>query len=118
MNSERSPVPDAAPAEKRLPRRQEGDRFSKVGRHQHIISQLTAAPTLRASELAAALGGSGEPIRRDLMELQEHGLINRTYGGASPPFPLGPSLTRRRAHTYAARAAVASVCTRRVPPDQ
>ncbi len=118
MNSERFPVPDAAPAEKRLPRRQEGDRFSKVGRHQHIISQLTAAPTLRASELAAALGVSGETIRRDLMELQEHGLINRTYGGASRPFALEPSLTDRRAIMIAEREAIASVVADLVLPNE
>jgi len=44
------------------PRRLEGDRLSKLARHKHIISQLTAAPTLRASELAAVLGVSGETI--------------------------------------------------------
>lgn len=118
MNSERLPVPNAAPAEKRPPRRQEGDRFSKLGRHQHIISQLTAAPTLRASELAAALGVSGETIRRDLMELQEHGLINRTYGGASRPFALEPSLTDRRAIMIAEREAIASVVASLVLPNE
>ena len=53
------------------PRKPEGDRLSKLARHQHIISHFAAAPTLRASELAAVLGVSGETIRRDLMELQE-----------------------------------------------
>jgi DeoR/GlpR family transcriptional regulator of sugar metabolism len=94
MTSERLQVTDAPTTDTR-PRKPEGDRLSKLARHRHIISQLTAAPTLRASELAAVLGVSGETIRRDLMELQEQKLINRTYGGASRPFALEPTLTER-----------------------
>src|SRR5712664_959015 len=118
MNSERPPVPNAAPAEQRPPRRQEGDRFSKLGRHQHIISQLTAAPTLRASELAAALGVSGETIRRDLMDLQEQKLINRTYGGASRPFALEPALTDRKAIMTAERKAIAAAIVDLILPNE
>src|SRR5258705_4745896 len=92
MMSERFSSTGATLADRR-PRRLEGDRLSKLARHKHIISQLTAAPTLRASELAAVLGVSGETIRRDLMELQDQRLINRTYGGASPPDTLQPSPT-------------------------
>src|SRR5258706_15138066 len=91
MTSERSQPTDTATTDKR-PRKLEGDRFSKLARHKHIISQLTAAPTLRASELAAALGVSGETIRRDLMELQEQKLINPTYGGAPAPLVLATPL--------------------------
>src|SRR3977135_1614460 len=118
MNSERLPATDVTAPQKRPSRRPEGDRFSKLARHKHIISQLTAAPTLRASELAAALGVSGETIRRDLMELQEHGLINRTYGGASRPFALEPSLTDRRAIMIAEREAIASVVASLVVPHE
>ena len=100
--SERLQATDASATDKR-PRKLEGDRLSKLARHQHIISQLAAAPTLRASELAAVLGVSGETIRRDLMELQEQKLINRTYGGASRPFALEPTLTDRKAIMIAER---------------
>jgi DeoR/GlpR family transcriptional regulator of sugar metabolism len=118
MNSERLPATDATAPQKRPSKRPEGDRFSKLGRHKHIISQLTAAPTLRASELAAALGVSGETIRRDLMELQEHGLINRTYGGASRPFALEPSLPDRKATMIAERKAIASVIADLILPNE
>src|ERR1700712_1485508 len=94
---------------KGLSRRQDGDRFSKTARHKHIISQLAAAPTLRASEIAAVLGVSGETIRRDLMELQHQKLINRTYGGASRPFALEPSLVDRKRLMIAEREAIAAV---------
>jgi DeoR/GlpR family transcriptional regulator of sugar metabolism len=118
MNNERLPAADATAPPKRPSRRLERDRFSKTGRHKHIISQLTAAPTLRASELAAALGVSGETIRRDLMELQEHGLINRTYGGASRPFALEPSLTDRKAIMITERKAIACVITDLILPNE
>lgn len=118
MNSERLPATDTTAPPKRPSRRPEGDRFSKPGRHKHIISQLTAAPTLRASELAAALGVSGETIRRDLMELQQHGLINRTYGGASRPFALEPSLTDRKATMIAERQAIAAVVANLILPKE
>lgn len=102
----------------RKSRRAEGDRLSKTARHQHIISQLTAAPTLRASELAAALGVSTETIRRDLMELQELKLINRTYGGASRPFALEPSLVDRKRLLIAEREAIAAAIADLIQPNE
>ena len=73
-----APAPSNAPEEKaqdiaRISQGQERDRLSKTLRHQRILAQLEAAPTLRASELALALSVSGETIRRDLMELQKQG---------------------------------------------
>jgi DeoR/GlpR family transcriptional regulator of sugar metabolism len=118
MNSERLPTPGSAATAKRPSRRQDGDRFSKLARQKHIISRLTAAPTLRASELAAALGVSGETIRRDLMEMQEQKLINRTYGGASRPFALEPSLTDRKAIMIAEREAIASSIADLILPNE
>ena len=103
---------------KGLSRRQDGDRFSKTARHKHIISQLTAEPTLRASELASALGVSGETIRRDLMELQHQKLINRTYGGASRPFALEHSLVDRKRQMIAEREAIAAAVADIVQPNE
>ncbi len=116
MTSERLQTADASATDKR-PRRLEGDRLSKLERHQHIISQLKAAPTLRASELAAVLGVSGETIRRDLMELSEQKLINRTYGGASRPFALEPTLVDRKAFMIAEREAMADAIAQLILPN-
>jgi len=117
MTSERLQATDASATDKR-PRKSEGDRLSKLARHKHIIAQLTAAPTLRASELAAVLGVSGETIRRDLMELQEQKLINRTYGGASRPFALEPALTDRKAIMTAERKAIAAAIVDLILPNE
>lgn len=39
--------------------------------------------SIRISRLAMRLGVAGETIRRDLIELGDAGLLNRTYGGAT-----------------------------------
>ncbi len=106
------------PATAKRRRRLEGDRLSKFARQQHIISQLTAAPTLRASELASALGVSGETIRRDLMELQDQKLINRTHGGASRPFALEAALTDRKAIMIGEREAIAIAVADLILPNE
>jgi DeoR/GlpR family transcriptional regulator of sugar metabolism len=55
-------------------------RLSKRDRQQRILAELRVSATLRISELATELGVSYETIRRDLEEMGESGLINRTYG--------------------------------------
>lgn len=86
-------------------------RLSKAERHERIVTELEAAPALRASELAAALGVSNETIRRDLMELDDRGLINRTYGGASRPFAFEPPVRERHGLMTAERERIAAaVC--------
>ena len=94
------------------------DRVSKVARHRHIVAQLTAAPMLRASELANVLGVSGETIRRDLLELHERKLINRTYGGAARPFALEPTVRDRTTVMVVERKAIASAVVALIRPEE
>jgi DeoR/GlpR family transcriptional regulator of sugar metabolism len=96
----------------------ERDRPSKALRHQRILAQLEAAPTLRASELSAALSVSGETIRRDLMELQKQGRIDRTYGGATRPLALETARSDRRQAMIAEREAIAAVVSAMVLPGE
>jgi DeoR/GlpR family transcriptional regulator of sugar metabolism len=58
-------------------------RLSKSERHELILSEIRTSAAIRISKLAKRLGVAGETIRRDLVELGEAGLINRTYGGAT-----------------------------------
>jgi DeoR/GlpR family transcriptional regulator of sugar metabolism len=97
---------------------QERDKLSKSLRHQRILAQLEAAPTLRASELAVALGVSGETIRRDLMELHKQGYINRTYGGASRPFALEAARSDRRQAMIVEREAIAAAISAIILPKE
>ena len=103
---------------RRIARGKEGDRLSKTLRHQRILARLEATPTLRASDLTVALSVSGETIRRDLMELQKLGRINRTYGGASRPFALEAARSDRRQAMIVEREAIASAISAMILPKE
>ncbi|HVM84953.1 MAG TPA: DeoR/GlpR family DNA-binding transcription regulator [Candidatus Binatia bacterium] len=64
-------------------------KVSKKERQDGILNELRRCPTMRISELAQLFDVSNETIRRDLEELGQSGLINRTYGGAIAARPLG-----------------------------
>jgi DeoR/GlpR family transcriptional regulator of sugar metabolism len=93
-------------------------RYAKGARQQRIVDTLTAVPTLRLNELVETLGVSGETIRRDLRELDERGLISRTYGGAVRTFVAEPSLAERRRLMTAEREAIAAAVSTQVQPDE
>lgn len=61
----------------------DGGRLTKKERHELILSEVRKSASIRISKLAKRIGVAGETIRRDLIELGEAGLINRTYGGAT-----------------------------------
>lgn len=83
-------------------------RQSKSERQARIVSELRAAPALRVNELAEQLDVSTETVRRDFTELEERGLINRTYGGAMRPMSLEPALAEREQLMVAERERIAS----------
>jgi DeoR/GlpR family transcriptional regulator of sugar metabolism len=92
---------------------------AKSDRQAQILAELSRAPSLRVADLAAHLEVSTETIRRDLDELTEQGLLNRTYGGAVRPLSTEPSVSERHGHFIAereriARAAVPLIKTGRV----
>lgn len=93
-------------------------RLSKKARHARIVSELMASSTLRVSELAAELGVSTETIRRDLFELGEKGLINRTYGGAVRPLGTEPSVTERHRMMVEEREAIAAAAAGFIKPNE
>ena len=68
---------------------------SKSRRQSHILTQLGGQPSLRVAELARLLDVTTETIRRDLDELTDKGLLNRTYGGATRPLDSEPSISER-----------------------
>jgi DeoR/GlpR family transcriptional regulator of sugar metabolism len=68
------------------------------------------APAIRIAELAGGLKVSYETIRRDLEEMRESGLIDRTYGGAvARPFGLEPSWSERFGAMAEERGRIAAV---------
>lgn len=79
----------------------------KSVRQERILGELDRAPSLRVAELARRLDVSTETIRRDLDEMTEQGLLNRTYGGAVRSLGTEPSVTERHALFVAERERIA-----------
>jgi DeoR/GlpR family transcriptional regulator of sugar metabolism len=73
------------------------NRASKRERHERILRDLKLHAAIRVSALARELGVTTETIRRDLDELGESGILNRTYGGAAlPPAQREPAVHERQ----------------------
>lgn len=70
-------------------------RRRKAQRQSRILTELRTAPALRVQELAELLSVSKETVRRDLAELDDAGLVSRTYGGAMRPVPYEPGIAER-----------------------
>lgn len=83
-------------------------RVSKSDRQARIVAELRAFPALRVNELAEKLDVSTETVRRDLTDLSERGLINRTYGGATRPMSLEPAIAEREQMMVAERERIAN----------
>ena len=66
--------------------------MKKNERHQRILLELKARPTVRISELAEEFGVTTETVRRDVDEMSRKGLVDRMYGGAAVN-PLGSEPT-------------------------
>ncbi len=92
-------------------------RLNKSDRHSRIVAELRATPSLRVNELAALLGVSTETIRRDLAELDERGLINRTYGGAMRLISFEPALIEREKLMVEERERIAAAAMTLVEPN-
>lgn len=56
----------------------------KEERQQLIMNELYEKGRVSVEELASAFHTSKDTIRRDLSELEEQGILKRTYGGAIP----------------------------------
>jgi DeoR/GlpR family transcriptional regulator of sugar metabolism len=92
-------------------------KLNKSDRHSRIVAELRASPSLRVNELAALLNVSTETIRRDLAELDERGLINRTYGGAMRPVAFEPALAEREKLMVEERERIAAMAVGLVEPN-
>jgi DeoR/GlpR family transcriptional regulator of sugar metabolism len=90
-------------------------RLSKRERHDLILAEIQAHAAIRISDLAQRVGVSGETIRRDLAELGEAGLLNRTYGGATVrPLVSEPGISERGRVLVEERSRIGSAAAGRV----
>ena len=91
--------------------------MTKNERHALIIKDLEREPAMRVNEMAKRYDVSSETIRRDLSELTERGLINRTYGGAVRVISNEPALSEREHINVAERQTIARLAVDRIEPD-
>jgi DeoR/GlpR family transcriptional regulator of sugar metabolism len=78
-------------------------------RHAAILRQLDGEGSVVSAQIAAGLGVSIDPVRRDLGELEASGALRRVHGGAVRPSPHPRRFTDRLAHDDPARAVVAGL---------
>ncbi|MGC9671108.1 DeoR/GlpR family DNA-binding transcription regulator [Planosporangium sp. 12N6] len=87
-------------------------------RKQAIITELRANGRVDAADIAAQLGVTQETVRKDLIGLEQQGLLRRVHGGAVPVEQLSfePAVSTRTYYseekTRIARAALAHLPTR------
>jgi DeoR/GlpR family transcriptional regulator of sugar metabolism len=94
-------------------------RLSKKHRQDRILSELRISTTIRISDLAAELDVSTETIRRDLKEMGQGGLIDRTYGGAvARPFGFEPAWNERFTAMTAERERIGGLAAQLVQPGE
>jgi DeoR/GlpR family transcriptional regulator of sugar metabolism len=86
----------------------------KQNRQKQIVADLKLYPAIRVNELAERLGVSTETIRRDLADLDERGLINRTYGGAMRPVAYEPGISERESLLIDERQKIAGLAAGQV----
>ncbi|HVY98059.1 MAG TPA: DeoR/GlpR family DNA-binding transcription regulator [Dongiaceae bacterium] len=94
-------------------------KLSKKERQDRILAELRISTTIRISDLASELGVSYETIRRDLEEMGQNGLINRTYGGAvARPFGFEPAWNERYNTMTEERERIAALAVGLVRPRE
>lgn len=94
-------------------------KLKKGERQERILGELRASPAIRISEMAEDFGVSTETIRRDLDELSQRGMLNRTYGGAAArAFAFEPALSERYKEFVDERQRVGALAARAIEPGQ
>lgn len=76
-------------------------------RQRAIADRVQERGSVRAAELAALFDVTGETIRRDLMALEERGILRRAHGGAVAAAGAETSFTQRLGVREAEKIAIA-----------
>ncbi len=79
----------------------------KLAGQKHILDRLSETGQLSISELVAELQVSADTIRRDLSDLEQQGVLQKSHGGA---IALNvPAMTRRAETLFSPRPSSARV---------
>jgi len=90
-----------------------------VERRRAIAARVSGLPAVRTDDLAEEFGVSAETIRRDLLELERVGLVERVHGGATTaerPRALEASHVSRQVLHLDGKRAIARAAARLVEP--
>jgi DeoR family transcriptional regulator, fructose operon transcriptional repressor len=89
-------------------------------RRQAILAQVRERAAVSAEDLARQFGVSVETIRRDLRSLQERGLLERVYGGATRPSGRSSegSFAARSVRNIERKRAIAALAASLVQPEE
>ncbi len=95
-----------------------GDVQLAAQRHQAILDTLHSTGQVSAAGIAEAFGVTHETVRKDLLHLQERGLLQRVHGGAVPVESVSyePHVGSRT--TYAAEKSRIAAAARRFLPER
>jgi DeoR/GlpR family transcriptional regulator of sugar metabolism len=77
-------------------------------RRETIVRLLAAEGRVVASQLGERLGVSTDTVQRDLVQLEDRGLVRRVRGGALPPSPGPADAVARQEHDLAAKVRIAA----------
>ncbi len=67
----------------------------KEERHQHILNRITTDNRIYVTALSIELGVSDDTLRRDLVELENQGLLTKVHGGAIAKSGISIKFTER-----------------------
>jgi len=89
-------------------------------RRQAILAQVRERAAVSAEDLSRQFGVSVETIRRDLRRLQERGLLERVYGGATRPAGRSSegSFAARSTRHIERKRAIAALAASLVEPEE
>jgi DeoR/GlpR family transcriptional regulator of sugar metabolism len=89
-------------------------------RRQAILAQVRERAAVSAEDLSRQFGVSVETIRRDLRSLQERGLLERVYGGATRPSGRSSegSFAARSVRNIDRKRAIATLAASLVHPEE
>ena len=89
-------------------------------RRQAILTQVRERAAVSAEDLSRQFGVSVETIRRDLRSLQERGLLERVYGGATRPSGRSSegSFAARSVRNIGRKRAIAALAASLVQPEE
>lgn len=88
-------------------------------RKEKILNLLSESNTVRIHDLVTRTGASESTIRRDLMTLEEEGLLTRVHGGATKVKNIGieQKMSQKESINHEIKVNIARYCSTLIKPN-